>query len=375
MRVPFFDWAGLYAERSEKFGAIMHETAKRGGFILQRDVDEFEENLSAFTGVKYAVALSDCTNAMLLGLRAMALKQGDEVIIPSHSFLAAAQSIHFAGGVPVPVELTYDFLVDPAAVAAAVTPRTRAIMPVHVNGRICDMDPIMEIAARHKLDVIEDSAQAVGATYKGRSAGGIGLWGAYSFYPSKTLGCFGDAGALVTNDPSIAEAVRSMRNHGANRQKTIEPGVDLWGTNARMDNIHAAILVYKLGYYREVIERRREIAAKYHFAMSEIEGVELPPAPDASSDYFDIFQNFELCVPRRDELRKFLADREIGTIVQWGGIALHQLKNLGFTQSLPKTERFFQRSLLLPLNHILSDAQVDHVISSVLEFFERKIDG
>jgi dTDP-4-amino-4,6-dideoxygalactose transaminase len=369
VKVPFFDWAGYYRERADEFARIMDETAGRGGFILQRDVDEFEAELADFIGVKHAIGVSDGTNAILLGLRASGHERGGEVIIPSHSFIAAAQSIHFAGLVNVPVELAeHDWLIDPAAIEAAITPRTVAIMPVHVNGRTCQMDAIMDIADRHGLAVYEDSAQAAGAKIGGKPAGAIGRWGTYSFYPSKTLGCFGDAGALVTNDDAIAERVRSMRNHGANREKSIELSLDVWGTNSRLDNIQAAVLRYKLTYYSEAIERRRAIARRYDAAFRGIEDLRLPPAPDDGA-YFDIFQNYEMCSSRRDSLREHLAANGVGSIVQWGGFGIHQLRGLGFTADLPKTDRFFRESLLLPMNHILTDEQIDHVISTVRDFY------
>lgn len=371
--VPFFDWAGLYAEHADEFTRITHDTASRGGFILQKEVEEFETRLAEFIGVKHVVGLSDCTHAMLLGLRALDLPAGGEVIMPSHGFIAAAQAIHHANLVPVPVELNEtDWLVDPEAVAAAVTERTCAIMPVHVNGRVCDMDPLVAIAEKHGIPIVEDAAQAVGATYRGRAAAGFGKWGAFSFYPSKTLGCFGDAGALATNDSDVYETVLAMRNHGANRDKRIPADCTVWGTNARLDNLHAAILVFKLGYYDEAIARRRQIAGRYHDAFGAIEGLRLPPPPDADPDRFDIFQNYELAAPgRRDALREHLAAHKIGTIVQWGGLGIHQFHGLGFDQHLPKTDRFFAESLLLPMNHILTDAQVDHVIDAVHDFFGR----
>ena len=373
--VPFFDWSGLFNERHDEFARIMVETASRGGFILQRDVEEFEANLAEFIGVKHVIGVADGTNAILLGLRASGIKSGDEIIVPSHSFIAAIQSIHFAGATPVPVELAgHDWLVDPDAIEAAITPQTVAIMPVHVNGRICQMDRIMDIAERHGLSVFEDAAQAAGAKLNGKGAGCWGRWGTYSFYPSKTLGCFGDAGALVTNDDSVAEAVRSMRNHGANRDKSISLDITTWGTNCRLDNIHAAILNYKLGYYAEAIERRREIASRYDTAFRGITAMHLPPAP-ADGPFFDIFQNYEICVDNgqtRDALRQHLAESDIGTIVQWGGFGIHQLQGLGFTQSCPKTDLFFENSLLLPMNHILTEAQVGHVIDMTRTFFENR---
>jgi dTDP-4-amino-4,6-dideoxygalactose transaminase len=368
MQVPFFDWKRLYLERRDRYLDIVDRTASRGGFILQEDVRKFEESLERFLGVRHAIAVSDATNAMLLGLRAMNIEQGDEVILPSHSFIAAAQSIHFAGGVPVPCELERDGMADVADMERRITPKTRALMPVHVNGRMADVDAIGDIAGRHNLDVVEDSAQALGAKFKDRAAGTVGRWGCFSFYPSKTLGTFGDAGALVTNDDALAEKVRRMRNHGANAEKSLERENAVWGTNCRLDNIHAAILNYKMTWYSETVARRRAIAMRYHEAFKDVEGLALPPPPEAEPDRFDVFQNYELESDRRDELRAYLADRGVGTIIQWGGLALHEMRGLGFSLSLPKTERFFKRCLLLPMNHMLNDQEVGYIVESVRAF-------
>lgn len=369
-QIPFFPWVALFEEHGDQYLEIIRECLARGAFILQRDVDEFERALEAYLGVKHAIAVSDATNAMLLGLRALDLKPGFEVILPSHCFVAAAQSIHFAGGVPVPVELGSDWMVDPAAMERAITPRTRILMPVQVNGRTADMDAIMQIAGSHGLIVVEDSAQALGANYKGRPTGTIGRWGCYSFYPSKTLGTFGDAGALVTNDDHIAETVSRMRNHGANSEKMIEAQNEIWGTNSRMDNVHAALLKFKLGEYPAAIARRRAIASMYQRAFCNLPQVKLPPGPDNVSDRFDVYQNYEITAEYRDDLRQHLRERGVGTIVQWGGIALHHMRGLGFTQSLPCTDAFFQKCMLLPMHHLLSDDDVGHIIHSVMQFYE-----
>lgn len=368
--VPFFDWRALYAERAEAFTRILSDTACRGGFILQGEVDEFEAGLEAYLGAKHAIGLSSGTDAMLLGLRASGLKAGAEVILPAHCFIAAAQAIHFAGGRPVPVECSpHDGLISPEAIERAITPATAAIVVVHVNGRVCAMDEIQEIAERHGLALFEDAAQALGARLHGRAAGRFGAWGAFSFYPSKTLGSFGDAGALVTDDDDLARRVRAMRNHGAGPDKVIPADCAEWGTNARIDNLQAAILAYKLRWYEETIARRREIAARYDAAFRGLDGLELPPSPVGEPGRRDIFQNYEVCCDRRDALRAHLLSRGVATIVQWGGVQLHQFRNLGFDQHLPLADRFAARSLLLPMNHLLSDAQVARTIDAVREFF------
>jgi dTDP-4-amino-4,6-dideoxygalactose transaminase len=363
--VPFFNFPLLYRQHREKFLEIFDDVCSRGGFILQRDVDEFEAKLAKVVGVRFAVGVSDCTNAMLLGLRAMGIGPGAEVILPSHTFIATAQAIHYAGALPVPVDIGADGLVNPAAVEAAITPRTRAIMVVQLNGRICDMDALSAIAARHNLPIVEDSAQALGATYKGRGAGSFGSFGAFSFYPSKLLGGFGDGGALTTDDEALATEVRRMRNHGANQQKVIEA----WGTNSRLDNVQAAILNFKIGLLPSEIERRRAIASQYHRAFAGIAGLRLPAAPGSEADRFDCFQNYEIETDRRDALKQWLADRGVGTLIQWGGVPVHHMRFLGFTQSLPATDAFFRRCIMLPMHHMLDDDDVAYIIAQVQAFY------
>ncbi len=208
---------------------------------------------------------------------------------------------------PVPVDMAENGrMVDPAAVRAAITARTRGLMMVHVSGTICDMAAIRAIADEHGLPIFEDAAQSLGARFDGTPAGRFGAWAAFSFYPSKTLGCFGDAGALVTDDDALAERVRAMRNHGAGADKAVRADCAVWGSNSRMDNLHAAILLDKIGWYDEALARRRAIATRYHDELSDIAGLELPPPPGADPRRFDIFQNYDVCCDRRDALREHL---------------------------------------------------------------------
>lgn len=367
--VPFFDFKAVFAEDPDGFMRVFHDTLASGGIILQRAVDDFETGLAAFVGARFAVGTSDCTNAMHLGLRAAGIGSGDEVIVCSHTFIATAQSVHLAGAVPVPVEMAADRMIDPEAVEAAVTPRTRAILVTQLNGRVCDMDRLEAIAARHGVVLCEDSAQALGASWRGRRAGTFGSFGAFSFYPSKLLGGFGDGGALTTNDEVIADRVFRMRNHGANRQKQLEVDATLWSTNSRLDNIHAAVLNYKFPRFPRTLARRRRIARTYHRAFQDLPDFGRPPGPDAPGPHFDVFQNYEVDCGDRDGLRRHLQANGVGTIVQWGGAAVHQMRGLGFTQRLPRTEAFFRRCLLLPMNQYMSDADVLHVCTAVRGFY------
>jgi dTDP-4-amino-4,6-dideoxygalactose transaminase len=367
--VPFFDFKAVFAEDPKGFSEVICSTLAGGGIILQQAVDDFEVRLARFLGCRFAVGVSDCTNAMHLGIRALGIGSGDEVIVCSHTFVATAQGVHFAGAKPVPVEVGDDRMIDPDAIEPAITSRTKAILVTQLNGRVCDMARVAAVARKHGLLVLEDSAQSLGASYAGRRAGAFGSFGSFSFYPSKILGTFGDAGALTTDDEVLAERVRHMRNHGANRQKQIELGSDVWSTNSRLDNVHAAVRNYKFPGFPRTLARRRQIARTYHAAFSELPDFGRPPGPDEAGEHFDIFQNYEVDVGDREGLRQHLQDGGVGTIIQWGGVAIHQFRGLGFTQKLPRTDRFFERCFLLPMNQYLSDKDVLRVCTVVRDYY------
>lgn len=373
MKIPFFDWSKLYLEDRENYLDLIDKTLSNGSFILQQDVADFEAKIRVHLGIKHAIGVSDGTNAILLGLRASGVGTGDEILLPSHAFIAAAQSIHFSGAKPVIVDIDPDdWLLSAESIEANITERTTAIMPVHVNGRLCNMEKICEVAERLGLRVFEDAAQALGARFDDASAGSFGEWATFSFYPSKTLGSFGDAGGLVTQNDEIAEKVMSMRNHGADENKAIPTDIDVWGTNCRLDNLHAAILSYKIDHYDRDIGRRRQIAQRYHDAFKGISAMSLPEGPAEATRHFDVYQNYEIRTSHRDALRKYLADNGVGTIIQWGGLALHDLTGLGIAKQLEEATRFFEETMLLPMNHMLTDDQVDYVIDSVQQFFSER---
>ncbi|MGC8797034.1 DegT/DnrJ/EryC1/StrS family aminotransferase, partial [Thermodesulfovibrio sp.] len=226
-------------------------------------------------------------------------------------------------------------------------------------------DELQSIADKNNLIIVEDAAQALGSKFKGRCAGTFGLAGVVSFYPAKTLGCLGDGGVVFTNDEKIYKKLRMLRDHG--RDETGE--VIIWGFNSRLDNIQAAILNYKLSFYEQEISRRREIAGLYQSLLGDVKEIVLPPAPNSDPEHFDIYQNYEIEAERRDELKEYLSKNGIGTIIQWGGKAVHQWEKLGFNVKLPFTEKMFQRCLLLPMNTSLTDDDVYYVANKIREFY------
>jgi dTDP-4-amino-4,6-dideoxygalactose transaminase len=367
MQIPFFRYPHVFGQQRDEILAAMMDVMDRGSFILQNEVKEFEAQIAAFIGARHAIGTANATDALELILQAADIKVGDEVIVPSHTFVASVASIHNRGATPVLCDCGPDHLMDPGSVSELITPRTKAIMPVQLNGRVCNMDEIQALADHHGLKVIEDSSQALGAKFKGRCAGTFGLAGVFSFYPAKVLGCFGDGGIVVTNNDQLAERTRLLRDHGRGGHGG---GVEMWGRNSRLDNLHAAIMLVKLRRYSEEIVRRRQLAALYQRSLQGVSQVTLPPAPLNGGDHFDIFQNYEIQADRRDELRTYLDSRGVKTIIQWGGKAVHQFPALAFTCSLPHTERLFTRCFLLPMNTSLSDVEVEYIGQTIKDFYK-----
>jgi len=229
------------------------------------------------------------------------------------------------------------------------------------------MDALAAIARKHGLVIVEDAAQALGSRFKGRAAGTFGVAGAISFYPAKTLGCFGDGGCVMTNDDDVYEQLLLLRDHG--RDATGD--VVAWGINSRLDNLQAAVLNHKLKGYDNAIARRRQIAGIYRQLLGDVAELRLPPGPDDDPDHFDIFQNYEIEAQRRDELRAYLKEEGVGTLIQWGGKAVHEFRKLGFTQRLPATERLFTRLLMLPMHTALADEDVEYVAGLIRAFYGR----
>lgn len=366
--VPFFEYPRLWSDDREDLLSIIDNVSSTGGFILQQAVSDFESELADYAGVNYAVGVGNATDGMEIFLEAIGIKSGDEIIISSHTMLATASAIKVAGGIPIPVDIKKDDnLISISAIEEAITPNTVGIMPTQLNGRVCDMDAIGNIASKHGLFIVEDAAQALGSKYKGQHAGTFGLASDISFFPAKVLGCLGDAGGILVNDKDLYHQMYQIHDHG----RDTDGEVKRWGRNSRLDNIQAAILSHKLKSYEKVIERRREVAKIYQERLEDLNELHLPAGPTMDSDNFDTYQNYELQADNRDELKLFLADNGIGTLIQWGGTAIHQFTNLGFNQVCPNTDRFFDRCIMLPMNIFINNDDIHYVADKVIEFYRK----
>jgi len=367
-KVPFVNYPEHYRRIWDEVMKAITEVLSKGDLILRDQLRQFEENVASFIGVKYAVGVNSGTDALYLSLRAAGIGPGDEVITVAHTFVASVAVIIHCGATPLLVDVAEDFNMDLEQVEKAISPRTKAIMPVHLNGRLCDMEKLMAIAAKHNLIVIEDAAQALGASFEGKKAGSFGLTGCFSFYPAKILGTAGDGGIMVTNSREIAEKVRLLRDHG---QQRATGDILYFGFNSRLDNLHAAILDVKLRHLPQWIERRRYLADLYHRGLSDLPRLELPPPPQSKNRYFDVFTNYVVRSQERDKLVAYLRESGIEILISWPK-AMHHHDALGLRSfSLPITDQISNEVLSLPLYPELSNGQVEFVIDAIHKFYKR----
>jgi len=365
--IPFFNYPAIFNQRKDLYLKTLEDVLSRGAFIMQQDLRDFEENLAKKTGVKHAIGVADGTMALLMSLMAAGINRGDEIIVPAHTFIASAAAIHHVGAIPVLVDCGYDHLIDPSSAEKAISKKTKAIMPVQLNGRVAKMEPFLELAQKNGLIIIEDSCQSLGAKYKNKQAGTFGVAGTFSFFPAKTLGGFGDGGAIITDDDGVAEKLKIIRDHGRDPK---DGKVKFYGFNGRLDNIHAAILDQKLRFYDEDINRRRAIASLYQDKLAHVNFLKLPPAPNSDPDHYDVFQNYEIQAEDRDKLRAFLNERGIGTILQWGGYTINNFEDLGFNKKLKETDLMRSRFLMLPMHPLLTDNEILYICENIIEFYQ-----
>jgi len=362
MKVPFLELKPGYIELKPEFDAAYHRVMDSGWYLLGTELEKFEKEFSAFCGVEHCVAVGNGLDALHLILRGYDIGPGDEVIVPSNTFIATWLAVSFAGATPVPVEpnaRTYNL--DPALIEAAVTKRTKAIMPVHLYGQPADVDVIMETARRRGLKVIEDNAQAHGATYKRKRTGSLGDAAATSFYPGKNLGAFGDAGAVTTNDATLARRVRMLRNYGSEKKYFHE----LPGFNSRVDELQAAFLRVKLAKLDEWNSRRKHIAARYMRELKEVEDLILPHVPEWADPVWHLFVVRHSC---RDEFQAKLNSAGIGTMIHYpvpSHLSEAYSRSNNGKSVLPVAEELSASVLSLPIGPHFSDQQIGYVISEV----------
>jgi dTDP-4-amino-4,6-dideoxygalactose transaminase len=364
-RVRFVDYPRQWQRERDELLPLIEGTVARGDLMLRQQLADFETHLAEFNGSAHAVGVSNCTDGLRLLAHALDIGPGDEFVTVAHTFVATLSPFVLRGATPVLVDIGDDHLMQTEALADAVTERTKIILPVHLNGRTVDMDAVQKAAVSVGATVIEDAAQALGATFDGRTAGTFGLASAYSFYPAKLLGALGDAGAVLTDDAPLARRLHALRDHG----RVSKNGVDGWGYNCRLDNLQAVVLDYRLGRLPAAIERRREIARAYTAMLHGLDGIVCPVGPDDDPRRFDVFQNYAITTGDRDRLVEHLQGDGIEILVSWP-IPVHKQPGLGLEHwSLPNTERLCREVLSLPMHVQLEDWQVEYVASSVRRFF------
>ena len=367
-KVPFLDMKSPYQELKEELDAAYQRVMQSGWYILGEEVEAFEHEFAEYCNVKYCIALGNGLEALHLILRAYGIGEGAEVIVPSNTYIATWLAVSYAGATPIPVEpnlRTYNL--DPQRVEAAITSRTRAILPVHLYGQAADMDPLMALADQYNLKVIEDAAQAQGAAYKGCRSGSLGHAAGFSFYPAKNLGALGDAGAITTNDEGVAEQVRILRNYGSKLKYYNE----IKGYNSRLDEIQAAFLRVKLNYLNEWNKRRNTIASVYLNSLADLPNFALPHVPEEMSPIWHIFP---IRYPQRDNLQKYLRIKDIDTLIHYP-VPPHlsgAYADLGIQKgTFPLAELIASTELSLPMGPHMTSVQAEYVVSTIREYINQ----
>ena len=371
--VPLLDLQAQYRPIRADILAAIERVCDSQRFIMGPEITALEGEMAAMLGVRHAIAVSSGTDALLLALMALGITAGDEVVTPTYSFFATAGAVVRLGATPVLVDIDdTTFNLDPEKLAGAVTPRTKAIIPVHLFGQSADMDPILDIAARAHVPVVEDAAQAIGASYKSRPLGGLGAFGCFSFFPSKNLGAFGDAGLLTTNDAGLAKQAKLLRTHG------MEPRYyhHIVGANFRMDALQAAILRVKAPHLAEWTAARRANADRYRSLFRDAGVLDRVTLPEEAADRWHIYNQFVIRTTDRDGLKSHLDARGIGNEIYYP-VPFHLqpcFASLGHRAGdFPEAERAAGQSLAVPIYSELTAAQQETVVGAVAEFVNRRV--
>ena len=367
MKVPYVDLPAQYKVQELEIDAAIKRVMSCGSFILRDDVAKLEASLAKFIGVKHVVGVNSGHDALFLALYQAQLPSGSEVITVGHTFVATIAAIVHCGASPVLVDIADDFNMDVSLLEKAITSRTKAILPVHLNGRMCRMDVVQSVAKKYGLLIIEDACQSLGALYQGRKAGSFGL-GCFSAHPMKNLAGAGDGGFIATDDDTAAGELRALRNHG---QRTKEH-IAMFGFNSRLDNLQSAILQVKFQRLERSLSRRREIAGIYDKMLRGVPGLQIPYGPQDGGDFYDVYSSYCVCCGHRDELLAYLRAHDIEVFAHLSP-PNHKQKDLGLDHfSLPTTEEVAGKVLSLPVCPELQDDQVHYVVQTVKSYFYGK---
>ena len=363
LEIPFVNLARQFKNIESEITRTFIDIGRSGVYIMGQRLESFESKAADYCGVKYAIGVADGSSALFLILKALGIGPGDEVITATNSFIASAWVIVAAGAKPVLVDVTEDLNIDVQKIESAITSRTKAIIPVHLTGRPAAMEEINAIAIRHGLKVIEDAAQAIGATYHGQRVGSLGIAAGFSLHPVKNLGVYGDGGLITTNDSSLNKKIRLLRNHGLRNRDECE----IWGFNSRLDTMQAAFAEIKLNKLDAWNQRCRDIANAYRHSMEKFVLV-----PIDQSWEVPVYHNFVIRTERRDELINYLGQAGIDTRIHYP-IPIHlqgAARGLGYSQGdFPMAELYAKTMISLPIYPELNNTEVNYVISSVESFF------
>lgn len=365
MNIPFVDLKAQYKSIKKEIDNAINTVIENSAFIGGSFVKNFEKDFAAYLGVNNCISCANGTDAIQIILKAMNIGEGDEVIVPANSFIASSEAVTAAGARVVFCDVDKSDNIDVTLIEGKITNRTKAILAVHLYGKPVDMDPILEIAKKRNLKVIEDSAQAHGATYKGRLAGSIGHAASFSFYPGKNLGCYGDGGAMITNDADLAVKLKMWSNHGRIEKYNHE----FEAYNSRLDGIQAAILSAKLPYLNSWIKKRQNIAEKYSNSLAGIGDIILP---EKNEHIKSVFHLFVIKTSQRSQLQNFLKEKDIPSIIHYpiGLPFLKAYSYLGHTmEDFPVTFKNQDLILSLPIFPELNDEQFNYIVQSIKSFY------
>lgn len=370
MRVPMLDLTEQYQQLKSEIIPALDDVMSKAHFILGDNVKKLEKDIAEYSNAKHAIGVANGSDAINIALLGLDLKPGDEVIVPSFTFFATAGAVARSGGVPVFVDIDpKTFNMDPASIEKAITPKTKAIIPVHLYGQMADMTAIKEIADKHNLYIIEDAAQAIGATSKGKKVGELGTIATYSFFPTKNLGAYGDAGMVITSDDEIGEKMRVLRVHGSKPKYYHH----ILGYNSRLDEMQAAILNVKFPHLNDWAELRREKAHTYSQLLQEMVGEQVVTPYEEDFNYH-VFHQYTIRVQKRDELQAFLKEQGVETMIYYPK-PLHLqpvFAELGYKEGdLPETEKAAKEAISLPMFPELKTEQQQYVVEKIREFYQK----